>query len=156
MINATCNREDACVINAISVVHIDAAAVFLLASWSTKFRRELTVRCADTLPSWREFRIGVPDRIGEPTHPRARTPTRQIYGVLEPVNAISDTDTLKREIARLFVVSIAAELPQRRDPCEIASLFHNFRSPDTLSRRYLDVIVRNFAITNNKIMIISW
>jgi len=106
MINATCNREDACVINAISVVYIDVAAVFLLASW-TKFLRELTMRCADTMPSWREFRIGVPDRIGEPTHPRARTPTRQIYGVLEPVNAISDTGTPKREIARLFVVSIA-------------------------------------------------
>lgn len=152
MINATCNRESACVINAVSVVHIDVAAVFLLACWNTKFRREPTMRCADTLPSWREFRIGVPDRIGEPTHPRAGTPTRQIYGVLEPVNAISDAGTPKHEIVRrLFVVSIAAQLPQQRNPCE------SRRYPITSARptHYLDVIVRNFAITNNKITTIS-
>jgi len=60
------------------------------------------------------------DRVEEP---RAGIPTRRIYGVLEPVNAISNAGTPKREITRLFVVSIATQL-LAANLCE--SLSHNF------------------------------
>lgn len=133
--------EGVCVINAVSVVHIDADILVGLLEHQVPAGADYAVRR-------HAAKLERVSKSGCPTQPRAGTPTRRIYGVLEPVNAISDAGTPKREIARLSVVSVAAQLPRRRDFPRIAvAIPLTSACPTRLDVISTPVIIGNIEIT---------